>query len=55
MLESHRTEGRRSVVDGRPAPFYGQDVTDACMGREETMQVRDNLADAVHRGRDGSG
>jgi 3-deoxy-7-phosphoheptulonate synthase len=49
MLESHLIEGRQSISNGRQGLRYGQSVTDACMGWETTVDVLENLADAVRR------
>lgn len=49
MLESHLVEGKQAIVDGRNGLCYGQSVTDACIGWDETMLVLDRLAAAVRR------
>jgi 3-deoxy-7-phosphoheptulonate synthase len=46
MVESHLIAGRQDLVEGRPLT-YGQSVTDACIGWDETVSVLDRLADAV--------
>jgi 3-deoxy-7-phosphoheptulonate synthase len=46
MIESHLVEGRQDLVDGK-APTYGQSITDACIGWEDTESVLRQLADAV--------
>ncbi|MFA0084684.1 3-deoxy-7-phosphoheptulonate synthase [Vibrio sp. 10N.286.49.C2] len=46
MIESHLVEGRQDLVDG-VAPTYGQSITDACIGWEDTEVVLRQLADAV--------
>ena len=46
MIESHLVEGRQDLVDGQ-APTYGQSITDACIGWEDTEKVLRQLADAV--------
>ena len=46
MIESHLVEGRQDLVDG-VAPTYGQSITDACIGWDDTEQVLRELADAV--------
>jgi 3-deoxy-7-phosphoheptulonate synthase len=46
MIESHLVEGRQDLVDG-VAPTYGQSITDACIGWEDTENVLRELADAV--------
>jgi len=47
MLESHLVEGRQDIVSGRAGLRYGQSVTDACMGWETTVDVLQDLAQAV--------
>ncbi|SDH98248.1 3-deoxy-D-arabinoheptulosonate-7-phosphate synthase [Vibrio xiamenensis] len=46
MIESHLTEGRQDLVDGKVAT-YGQSITDACIGWADTEKVLRQLADAV--------
>ncbi|CAH0529557.1 3-deoxy-7-phosphoheptulonate synthase AroG [Vibrio hippocampi] len=46
MIESHLVEGRQDLVDGQ-APTYGQSITDACIGWEDTESVLRELAQAV--------
>ncbi|GIW11579.1 MAG: phospho-2-dehydro-3-deoxyheptonate aldolase [Dehalococcoidia bacterium] len=46
MLESHLVGGRQDVVPGRPL-VYGQSITDACLGWEDTVPVLKDLARAV--------
>ncbi|MDP2572683.1 3-deoxy-7-phosphoheptulonate synthase AroG [Vibrio penaeicida] len=46
MIESHLVEGRQDLVDGK-ASTYGQSITDACIGWEDTEKVLRQLADAV--------
>ncbi|MEZ8062073.1 MULTISPECIES: 3-deoxy-7-phosphoheptulonate synthase AroG [Vibrio] len=46
MIESHLVEGRQDLVDGK-APTYGQSITDACIGWEDTETVLRQLANAV--------
>ncbi len=50
MVESHLVAGRQ---DARPGTelTYGQSITDACMGWEETEDLLHMLARAVHRRR----
>nr|WP_070969589.1 3-deoxy-7-phosphoheptulonate synthase AroG [Vibrio sonorensis] len=38
MIESHLVEGRQDLVDGK-APTYGQSITDACIGWEDSEKV----------------
>jgi len=51
MLESHLVEGRQDIRRGRDDLRYGQSVTDACLGWENTTRVLDDLAEAVRRRR----
>jgi 3-deoxy-7-phosphoheptulonate synthase len=51
MMESHLVAGRQELTPGC-APAYGQSITDACLGWEETVPVLRALAAAV-RGRRG--
>lgn len=46
MIESHLVEGRQDIVNGA-AKTYGQSVTDACIGWEDTEAVLHQLAAAV--------
>jgi len=46
MVESHLIEGRQDIVDGGAAT-YGQSVTDACIGWEDSEVLLRQLADAV--------
>ncbi|OEF27556.1 3-deoxy-7-phosphoheptulonate synthase AroG [Vibrio rumoiensis] len=46
MIESHLNEGRQDLVDGKVAN-YGQSITDACIGWEDTEKVLRQLSDAV--------
>ncbi|MCS0351423.1 3-deoxy-7-phosphoheptulonate synthase AroG [Vibrio ordalii] len=46
MIESHLVEGRQDLVDGCAAT-YGQSITDACIGWDDTEVVLRQLADAV--------
>jgi 3-deoxy-7-phosphoheptulonate synthase len=46
MLESHLVAGRQDLRPG-VAPVYGQSVTDACIGWEETVPVLRDLAAAA--------
>ncbi|NIY94087.1 3-deoxy-7-phosphoheptulonate synthase AroG [Vibrio diazotrophicus] len=52
MIESHLVEGRQDLVDGQ-APTYGQSITDACIGWDDTETVLRQLADAVEKRRKG--
>ncbi len=50
MIESHLVEGRQDLVDG-VAPTYGQSITDACIGWDDTEKVLRQLAGAVEKRR----
>jgi 3-deoxy-7-phosphoheptulonate synthase len=50
MIESHLVGGRQDIVNGR-ALVYGQSVTDACLGWDETVPLLHALAAAVRRRR----
>ena len=51
MLESHLVEGNQAIANERAGMRYGQSVTDACIGWEETTRVLDILAAAVRQRR----
>ena len=46
MVESHLVEGQQKVVAGEPLT-YGQSITDACIGWDDTEAVMAELAEAV--------
>ena len=50
MIESHLQEGRQDVVPGRELVF-GQSVTDACLGWDDTRSLLGDLAEAVRQRR----
>jgi 3-deoxy-7-phosphoheptulonate synthase len=50
MVESNLVAGRQDLRTGRELT-YGQSITDACLGWEDTVRVLDGLADAVRRRR----
>ncbi|HEY0962838.1 MAG TPA: 3-deoxy-7-phosphoheptulonate synthase [Pseudomonadales bacterium] len=52
MLESHLVAGAQKQVAGQPLT-YGQSITDACMGWDDTLGLLDDLADAVRKRRGG--
>jgi 3-deoxy-7-phosphoheptulonate synthase len=54
MLENHLAEGRQDIVNGRQGLLYGQSVTDACIGWEATVEVLEQLAEAVRQRRAGA-
>ena len=46
MVESHLVEGRQDLEPGRALAF-GQSITDACLGWDDSVKLLDALADAV--------
>ncbi len=50
MMESFIAEGRQELRDPRQL-VYGQSITDACLGWEQTVPVLHELAAAVHKRR----
>lgn len=46
MVESHLVEGNQNLESGKPL-CYGQSVTDACIGWDDTEVLLHQLADAV--------
>jgi len=50
MIESHLKAGRQDVTPGKPL-VYGQSITDACIGWEDTKAMLEELADAVEQRR----
>ncbi|MCP4011037.1 MAG: 3-deoxy-7-phosphoheptulonate synthase [Proteobacteria bacterium] len=46
MLESHLREGRQNLEPGKPLT-YGQSITDACLGFEQTGALLRQLADSL--------
>ena len=50
MLESNLVAGAQKLVQGQPL-VYGQSITDACMGWEETFELLGELAKAIRSGR----
>ena len=46
MLESNLVAGTQKLSDGKPL-VYGQSITDACIGWEETLELLRELATAV--------
>ena len=51
MIESHLVAGNQSVAPGKELT-YGQSITDACIGWEDTAAALAHLADAVRNRRD---
>jgi 3-deoxy-7-phosphoheptulonate synthase len=50
MVESHLVPGRQTLKPGQPL-VYGQSITDACIGWEDTERVADCLAAASRKRR----
>ena len=50
MIESHLKEGRQDLLPGKPLE-YGQSITDACIGWEDSVDVLNLLAEAVRKRR----
>jgi 3-deoxy-7-phosphoheptulonate synthase len=50
MVESHLKAGRQDLAPGKPLA-YGQSITDACIGWEDTVPLLRNLAEAVRQRR----
>jgi 3-deoxy-7-phosphoheptulonate synthase len=50
MVESHLKGGRQDLVPGKPLA-YGQSITDACIGWEESVPLLRNLAEATRKRR----
>jgi len=52
MIESHLVAGRQDVEPGKE-PTYGQSITDACLGWEDTVTLLHDLAQAASARRKG--
>jgi len=50
MIESHLKSGRQDAIEGQSL-VYGQSITDACMGWDDTVQLLRQLASAVQKRR----
>ena len=50
MVESHLQAGRQDCIEGQ-ALTYGQSITDACLGWDDTVQLLNGLATAVQERR----
>lgn len=50
MIESHLVEGRQDIQPGKEL-VYGQSITDACIGLEDSEKMLFLLADAVRQAR----
>jgi 3-deoxy-7-phosphoheptulonate synthase len=46
MVESHLVEGRQELVQGKPS-VYGQSITDACIGWQDSLRLLATLNEAV--------
>jgi 3-deoxy-7-phosphoheptulonate synthase len=50
MIESHLVAGRQDLVPGRPL-VYGQSITDACLGWDDSLAALEILAEGVRQRR----
>ena len=50
MVESHLVEGRQDLEPGKPL-LFGQSITDACLGWDDSVRLLEGLAEAVRTGR----
>ena len=50
MVESHLVEGRQDLSRGKPLKF-GQSITDACLGWEDSVKLLETLAESVRKRR----
>jgi len=50
MVESHLVGGRQDLVPGRPLT-YGQSITDACLGWDDSVAALEILAEGVRQRR----
>ena len=50
MVESHLKAGRQDLIPGKEL-VYGQSITDACIGWEDSRNLIDALANAVRQRR----
>lgn len=50
MVESHLVAGRQDIEDDKPL-VYGQSITDACLGWDDSVKLLNELAGAVQRRR----
>lgn len=51
MIESHFIEGRQDVKPGEPLT-YGQSITDACIGWDDSEAILETLAEGVRKRRE---
>ena len=57
MVESHLVAGAQKFSAGQDDParlVYGQSITDACLGWDDSLQLLDTLSDAVKARRAGA-
>jgi 3-deoxy-7-phosphoheptulonate synthase len=50
MIESHLKAGRQDLLPGKEL-VYGQSITDACIGWEDSVPLLDRFAEAVRERR----
>jgi 3-deoxy-7-phosphoheptulonate synthase len=50
MIESHLVAGRQDLIPGKPLA-YGQSITDACIGWDDSVAALEIVADAVRKRR----
>jgi 3-deoxy-7-phosphoheptulonate synthase len=50
MIESHLIAGNQKVMPGQQLT-YGQSITDACIGWDDTEQLLESVADAIRQRR----
>ncbi len=53
MVESNLVEGNQKLVSDLDQMTYGQSVTDACIGWDDTLEVLETFAQAVRKRREG--
>jgi 3-deoxy-7-phosphoheptulonate synthase len=51
MIESHLIAGRQDLDGNSDGLIYGQSITDACLGWQESLPLLDTLAESVRRRR----
>jgi 3-deoxy-7-phosphoheptulonate synthase len=51
MIESNLVEGNQKLTRDVKSLKYGQSITDACLGWEDTVETLDVLAEAVRKRR----
>jgi 3-deoxy-7-phosphoheptulonate synthase len=52
MIESHLVAGRQDLTGASDGLIYGQSITDACLGWEESEPLLETLAEAVRKRRE---